>query len=85
MLYALFLAEKNALKNCNKGTINVLQGGGGQQSMVKDHIYFFTLPIVSLDGKRIVPCIEILNDKIFGGYFHCNGNYHISANFNYWL
>ena len=29
MLYVPFLAEKNVFKNCNKGTINVLQGGGG--------------------------------------------------------
>ena len=39
-------------KNCNKGTINVLQGGGGgQRSMVKDHIFtfffFWTLPLLS--------------------------------------
>ena len=43
-----FLQKKMVKKICNKGTINVLQGGGGQQSMVKDHkttIFFGTLPL----------------------------------------
>ena len=43
-----FLQKKMFKKNCNKGTINVLQGGGGQRSMVKDHtltiLFFGTLP-----------------------------------------
>ena len=44
MLYIPFIADKKKVKQiCNKGTINVLQvgGGGGQQSMVKDHILTF--------------------------------------------
>ena len=48
MLYVPFLAEKMVKKIRNKGTINVLQGGGGQRSMVKDHkitIFFGTLPL----------------------------------------
>ena len=40
MLYVPFLAEQKWLKNFNKGTINVLQGGG-QRSMVKDHTFTF--------------------------------------------
>ena len=50
------LQKKMFLKNRNKGTINVLQGGGGgQQSMVKDHtltiLFFGTLP---LDKSRMI-------------------------------
>ena len=37
-----FLQKKMFKQNRNKGTINVLQGGGGgQRSMVKDHIFTF--------------------------------------------
>ena len=45
MFYVPFHAEKIV----KKGTINVLQGGGGQRSMVKDHtltIFFGTLPLL---------------------------------------
>ena len=44
MLYVPFVAEKN-VKNCNKGTINVLEG---QRSMVKDltFAFFGTLPLM---------------------------------------
>ena len=34
-----FLQKKMLKKIRNKGTINVLQGGGGQRSMVKDHTF----------------------------------------------
>ena len=43
-----FLQKKIVKKIRNKGTINVLQGGVGQRSMVKDHkmtIFFGTLPL----------------------------------------
>ena len=64
MLYVPFLAEKNALKNCNKGTINVLQGGGGQRSMVKDHTFTFFLDpsLISLScylvNFKILTCVQ---------------------------
>ena len=38
-----FLQKKMIKKIRNKGTINVLQGGGGQRSMVKDHTFTFFL------------------------------------------
>ena len=34
-----FLQKKMFKQIQNKGTINVLQGGGGQWSMVKDHTF----------------------------------------------
>ena len=43
MLYVPFLAEKIIKKIRNKGTINVVQGEGGQRSMVKDHTFTFFL------------------------------------------
>ena len=37
-----FFQKKMLKKIRNKGTINVLQGGGGQRSMVKDHTFTTT-------------------------------------------
>ena len=46
-----FLQKKMIKKNRNKGTINVLQGGGGQRSMDKDHTFtlFFLDPSLRCD------------------------------------
>ena len=41
MLYVPFLAEKMIKKNRNKGTINVLQGGGGSAEYGQ-RPYFYT-------------------------------------------
>ena len=46
-------------KNRNKGTINVLQGGGGQRSMVKDHTFttkkFGPFPKETCSYGNVVP------------------------------
>ena len=45
MLYVQFLALQMFNKICNKGTSNVLQGGGGggEQRVVKYHTFTFIL------------------------------------------
>ena len=43
MLYVPFLAEIN-VKKCNKGTINVLQGGGSVEYGQKPYFYIFCGP-----------------------------------------
>ena len=51
-----FLQKKMVNKIRNKGTINVLQGGG-QRSMVKDHkmtIFFGTLPLEKGAKKKVL-------------------------------
>ena len=43
MLYVQFVAENNCLKNCNKGTTHMHEGGGGQQGVIIDHTLIIVL------------------------------------------
>ena len=62
-----FLQNK---KNHNKGTINVLKGGGGQQSMVKDHIFTFFLDpsLIQKYKKKILELLETSLNKLLEIY-----------------
>ena len=72
MLYVPLLADFCC---CNKGTSNVLQGGGGQQSTVKDHTFTFFFGTLFYDYKivsewsqlmRLTQSWSITNWQYFG-------------------
>ena len=61
MLYVPFFALKKCLKNLNKGTINVLQGGGGSAEYgQRPYFYIFFLLDPSLsEGSQKIKNVKI--------------------------